>query len=79
MTAVVLGFPVALILAWAFELTPEGVKRTEEASPGKPIRDKRRGKWTAIIFLRLPSRSIMRMKASLSPTWAALGVGSITE
>jgi hypothetical protein len=25
-----LGFPVALILAWAFELTPEGIKRTEE-------------------------------------------------
>ena len=24
------GFPVALILAWAFELTPEGMKRTEE-------------------------------------------------
>jgi len=23
----VLGFPIALILAWAFELTPEGVKR----------------------------------------------------
>jgi TolB-like protein/Tfp pilus assembly protein PilF len=27
----VIGFPVALILAWAFELTPEGVKRTETA------------------------------------------------
>ena len=26
---VVIGFPVALILAWAFELTPEGLKRTE--------------------------------------------------
>jgi TolB-like protein/lipoprotein NlpI len=25
----VLGFPVALIIAWAFELTPEGLKRTE--------------------------------------------------
>ncbi len=25
-----LGFPIALILAWAFELTPEGVKRTAE-------------------------------------------------
>ena len=25
----IIGFPVALILAWAFELTPEGVKRTE--------------------------------------------------
>ena len=26
-----LGFPIALILAWAFELTPEGIKRTESA------------------------------------------------
>src|SRR4029077_18036578 len=25
-----LGFPIALILAWAFELTPEGIKRTED-------------------------------------------------
>jgi TolB-like protein len=28
----VLGFPVALVLAWALELTPEGVKRTESAA-----------------------------------------------
>jgi TolB-like protein len=28
---IALGFPVALILAWAFELTPEGIKRTEIA------------------------------------------------
>jgi len=26
-----LGFPIALIIAWAFELTPEGLKRTEAA------------------------------------------------
>ncbi len=26
---VLLGFPVALVLAWAFEITPEGVRRTE--------------------------------------------------
>ena len=26
-----LGFPLALIIAWAFELTPEGLKRTEVA------------------------------------------------
>jgi EamA domain-containing membrane protein RarD len=25
------GFPVALIIAWAFELTPEGIRRTEDA------------------------------------------------
>jgi TolB-like protein/tetratricopeptide (TPR) repeat protein len=28
---IALGFPIALIIAWAFELTPEGVKRTEVA------------------------------------------------
>ena len=27
---IALGFPIALVLAWAFELTPEGVKKTEE-------------------------------------------------
>src|SRR3954471_2186333 len=27
---VALGFPIALLIAWAFELTPEGVKRTED-------------------------------------------------
>ena len=34
----VLGFPVALILAWAFELTPEGFKRTEDVPLHKSIR-----------------------------------------
>lgn len=31
--AVVLGFPIALILAWAFELTPEGIRQTEDVDP----------------------------------------------
>jgi TolB-like protein/Tfp pilus assembly protein PilF len=37
-----IGFPVALIIAWAFELTPEGLKRTEVADrePAKQIRKK---------------------------------------
>ena len=30
---VLLGFPLALILAWAFEVTPGGVRRTDAASP----------------------------------------------
>lgn len=29
---VALGFPVALVLAWAFELTPDGVRRTSPAT-----------------------------------------------
>ncbi len=28
----VIGFPIALVLAWAFELTPDGIKRTEDVT-----------------------------------------------
>ena len=35
--AIAAGFPLALLLAWAFELTPEGIKRTEEVAPGQSI------------------------------------------
>ncbi|MBA2269163.1 MAG: tetratricopeptide repeat protein [Chthoniobacterales bacterium] len=34
---VALGFPLALIFAWAFELTPEGIKRTEDVAPVESI------------------------------------------
>ena len=34
-SVIILGFPVALILAWAFELTPEGIKRTEDVLPNE--------------------------------------------
>jgi phosphate/sulfate permease len=29
----VIGFPIALVIAWAFELTPQGLKRTEDVDP----------------------------------------------
>ena len=29
------GFPIALVIAWAFEMTPEGMKRTENVSPNE--------------------------------------------
>ena len=32
-----IGFPIALIFAWAFELTPEGLKRTREVNPDTSI------------------------------------------
>ena len=31
----ILGFPIALIFAWVYELTPEGIKRTDEVEPHK--------------------------------------------
>jgi TolB-like protein len=43
-----LGFPVALILAWAFELTPEGIKRTEFADE-LPKKAPRNRAWIYVI------------------------------
>jgi TolB-like protein/Flp pilus assembly protein TadD len=34
---VILGFPLALIFAWAFELTPEGIKRAQDVDPAASI------------------------------------------
>jgi hypothetical protein len=50
----VLGFPIALIIAWAFELTPEGLKRTEVADrePAKPSRNKA---WIYVVIIGTPT------------------------
>ncbi len=37
---VLIGFPISIILAWAFEMTPEGVKRTDEVPVEKSITQK---------------------------------------
>jgi TolB-like protein/Flp pilus assembly protein TadD len=50
-TAVILGFPVALILAWAFEMTPGGLRREEEVAPRESKAPKTGSKWTAIIVI----------------------------
>ena len=34
---VLLGFPIACVFAWAFELTTEGVKRTHEVDEAESI------------------------------------------
>src|SRR6476646_4400211 len=44
-----LGFPVALIIAWAFELTPEGIKRTEAADAAR--QHSRGGAWIAVVLI----------------------------
>ena len=32
-----LGFPIALVFAWAFDITPQGVVRTEDIAPAPAI------------------------------------------
>src|ERR1700720_1469579 len=47
---IIIGFPIALILAWAFELTPEGLKRTEDVDLAKQSRRKS-GAWIYIVIV----------------------------
>ena len=56
----ILGFPIALVLAWAFDLTPEGLKRTEWADrePAKPSRNKA---WRQTESVKVPAKSIAVM------------------
>jgi adenylate cyclase len=44
------GFPVALVIAWAFEMTPEGMKRTENVSPDEVIPQWSKKKFAALII-----------------------------
>jgi TolB-like protein len=45
---VAIGFPIALVLAWAFELTPEGIQRTADAGSG---RKSPRTRWIALVAI----------------------------
>src|SRR5215469_11536416 len=48
--AVAIGFPIALVIAWAFELTPEGLKRTEDVDlSGKRVLKKHA--WVYIVVI----------------------------
>jgi len=45
-----LGFAVALFVSWAFEMTPEGLKRTQDLSPDEVIPYWSRRKFAKFIF-----------------------------
>jgi TolB-like protein/Tfp pilus assembly protein PilF len=45
---VALGFPIALVIAWAFEMTPEGLKRTESVSPDEVLPEWSKRKFAAV-------------------------------
>ena len=47
--AMVIGFPIALVLSWAFELTPEGIKREDEVD--RRVTRKTGRKLTALVVL----------------------------
>src|SRR5438874_12813382 len=46
-----LGFPVALIIAWAFELTPQGIKRTETADAMPETARQKKHTWIYVVVI----------------------------
>ena len=77
------GFPLALVFAWAFELTPEGLKRTEEVAPQQSISRKTGRKLIAftaalaVVALALLVFQVVRPRSgtrSASPTAASASI-----
>jgi adenylate cyclase len=48
---IVIGFPIALVIAWAFELTPEGIKRTEDVDLVASTRQPRKHAWIFVVIV----------------------------
>src|SRR5690242_12182016 len=49
--AIIIGFPIALVIAWAFELTPEGLKRAQDVDPAASSRQPRKHAWILVIII----------------------------
>ncbi len=69
----ILGFPVALIFSWAFEITPEGIKLESEIEPSKSIK---RGTGRKIVAMTIALAvvaaglfvyQLVRSKATVTP------------
>ena len=48
---VMIGFPIALVIAWAFEATPEGIKRTEDVDLAAAARRPRHRAWIVVVII----------------------------
>src|SRR5438067_10337543 len=68
---VLLGLPIALVIAWAFEMTPEGLKRTENVSPDEKIPQWSAHKFAALIVtIALIAAGLLVFKLVGTARWA---------
>ena len=82
---ILLGFPAALILSWAFEITPEGIKLESEIEPNKSIARRTGRKIVAVtialavVAAGLFVYQLVRSKSDIvgSPTTATIANKSI--
>ena len=79
----IIGFPVALVLSWAFEITSEGIKRESDIDPSKSITRKTGRKLIAFtvvaatIAAGLLAFQFARSKSSTSPLTSVITNKSI--
>src|SRR5437773_1091695 len=48
---IIIGLPIALVLAWTFEITPQGIKRTETADAMPGTARQRKHAWIYIVVI----------------------------
>ena len=48
---IIIGLPVALVLAWAFEITPQGIKRTETADAMPKAGCQKKNAWIYVVVI----------------------------
>ena len=77
-----LGFPIALVIAWAFEMTPEGMKRTENVSPNEIIPQWSGRKFAAMVVsiaLLAAALFVFQILRSKSISSAPSGAATVSE
>jgi TolB-like protein/Tfp pilus assembly protein PilF len=76
---IVIGLPVALVLAWAFEITPQGIRRTETADTMPEVGRRRTNAWIYVVVggavVSIGLFFLGRYTASRSTAEAALSGG----
>jgi membrane protease YdiL (CAAX protease family) len=63
----VFGFPLVLLFAWTFELTPGGLKRTEQVQPTESIAEETRATLTKVIIFLLALALVLVIAESYFP------------
>ncbi len=81
---IVSGFPAALILSWAFEITPEGIKRADEVLPNDSITRKAGRKLVgvtvalAVVAAGLLAFQFLRSKPATRAVFSTIAAPSLT-
>jgi TolB-like protein/tetratricopeptide (TPR) repeat protein len=48
---IAIGFPIALVIAWAFEITPQGIERTEVADTMPAVMGQKKHVWIYVVVI----------------------------